>query len=169
VTADIYRPEEWQNYFLMVGGAAAALTGLVFVALSLNAVILGDAMHRARSVGTLTNFAGIFVICALGLMGRQGHAAVGGEWLAVSVLAAVIYFYPLPAAWATHSPLTLVRFTVGGSLYLAEIVGALLLLLGVKGGVYVAAASMTFLAAYSVSGAWLLFISAGENRTRSPR
>jgi hypothetical protein len=28
---DIYRPELWHDFFLMVGGGAAALTGLVFV------------------------------------------------------------------------------------------------------------------------------------------
>jgi hypothetical protein len=33
---DIYRPEEWHDFFVMLGGAAAVLTGLVFVALSLN-------------------------------------------------------------------------------------------------------------------------------------
>ena len=50
----------------MLGGAAAVLTGLVFVALSLNlSVLLRDVMHRARSIGTLTNFGGIFIVCAV--------------------------------------------------------------------------------------------------------
>jgi hypothetical protein len=160
VLADVYRPEQWHDYFVMVGGAAAALTGLVFVALSLNLVILGDAMHRARSVGTLTNFGGIFVVCALALMGGQGHAAIGVEWLVVSVAAGVVYAYPWPATMrARRSTLTVVRFTTGSALYLAEIAGALVLLLGIRTGLYVAAGSMTLLAAYSVSGAWLLLVS----------
>jgi hypothetical protein len=29
---------------------------------------------RYRAIGTLTNFAGIFVVCALVLMGGQNHA-----------------------------------------------------------------------------------------------
>jgi len=157
--ADVYRPEQWHDFFLMVGGAAAALTGLVFVALSLNLVILDDAMHRARSVGTLTNFAAIFVICALGLMGGQGHAAIAVEWLAISIAAGVVYAYPWPKARASHSALTMARFTTGSALYLGEIAGALVLLLGVKAGLYIAAVSMTLLGAYSVSGAWLLLIS----------
>jgi hypothetical protein len=28
----IYRPDEWNHFFVMVGGAAAVLIGLVFVA-----------------------------------------------------------------------------------------------------------------------------------------
>lgn len=59
------RPDQWHDFFVMVGGAAAALTGLVFVALSLNLeIVVRDATHRHRAIGTLTNFAGIFVLCA---------------------------------------------------------------------------------------------------------
>lgn len=78
----------------MVGGAAAALTGLVFVALSLNLdVVVRDATHRYRAIGTMTNFAGIFVLCALALMGGQNHVAVGTEWLLVSSGAGAVYVY----------------------------------------------------------------------------
>ena len=51
--ADAYRPDQWHDFFLMVGGAPAALTGLVFVTLSLNLeVVVWDAMHRYRAIGT---------------------------------------------------------------------------------------------------------------------
>ena len=54
---DIYRPELWNDFFVMVGGAAAVLTGLVFVALSLHIdVIARDATHRYRAIGTLAGF-----------------------------------------------------------------------------------------------------------------
>jgi hypothetical protein len=94
VTADIYRPDQWHDFFITVGGASAALTGLVFVAMSLNlSVIAQDATHRYRAVGTLAGFSAIFVICGLGVMGGQDHRAVGLEWLIVSAVAAVIYVY----------------------------------------------------------------------------
>jgi hypothetical protein len=49
LAADAYRPEQWRDFLVMVGGAAAALTGLVFVALSLNlGALMGDATHRYR-------------------------------------------------------------------------------------------------------------------------
>ena len=78
--ADIYRPAEWHDFFVMVGGAAAVLTGLVFVALSLNLhLLLTDPMHRARSIGTLTNFGGVFLIAAIALMGEQTHVSIAIE------------------------------------------------------------------------------------------
>jgi drug/metabolite transporter (DMT)-like permease len=94
VTVDLYQADQWHDYFITIGGAAAALTGLVFVAMSLNLrVIANDPTHRYRAVGTLAGFGAIFVICGLALMGGQDHRAVGVEWLAVSAVAAVVYVY----------------------------------------------------------------------------
>jgi hypothetical protein len=161
--ADVYRPDEWHDFFVMVGGGTAALTGLVFVALSLNLdAILRDAMHRSRSIGTLTNFAGIFVVCALALMGGQGHVAIGAEWLLTATAAAFVFAYPWPTARRAGTP-TVLRFTVGALLYAAEILGAALLLSGNTAGLYTAAASMTLLAVYAISGAWLLVVGARDD------
>src|SRR6266487_3198986 len=91
---DVYRPNEWHDFFIMVGGAAAVLTGLVFVAMSLNVtVIADDATHRYRAIGTLTGITALFVICALALMRGQGHRAVGIEWFVVAAVAAIVYVY----------------------------------------------------------------------------
>jgi Flp pilus assembly protein TadB len=38
--ADAFRPDQWRDFFIMVGGAAAVLTGLVFVAMSLNVTVI---------------------------------------------------------------------------------------------------------------------------------
>jgi hypothetical protein len=170
LVAAVYRPDQWRDFFVMVGGAAAVLTGLVFVALSLNlGIILGDAMHRSRSIGTLTNFTGIFVVCALALMGGQNHAAIGTEWLVVSISAAFVFVYPWPRARReSPSTLMLVRFITGISLYVAQIVGSAILLFGATAGLYIAAASMTFLAIYSISGAWLLLVSTYDDRRTEP-
>ena len=76
LVADAYRPDQWHDFFMTVGGASAAVTGLVFVASSLNLeVVTHDATHRYRAIGTLMNFAGIFVLCSLALMGGQNHVA----------------------------------------------------------------------------------------------
>ena len=42
IATDIYKPYEWHDFFLMSGGAAAALAGLVFVAVSIH----GDVLQR---------------------------------------------------------------------------------------------------------------------------
>ena len=65
----LYRPEQWTNFFLLVGTGAITLTGLVFVAMSLNLrEIAGDATHRNRAINTLTGLALVFMRCALVLM-----------------------------------------------------------------------------------------------------
>jgi hypothetical protein len=37
---NIFMPEQWNNFFVMVGGGAAALAGLIFVAMSINHEII---------------------------------------------------------------------------------------------------------------------------------
>jgi modulator of FtsH protease len=164
LAADIYRPEEWHDFFVMLGGAAAVLTGLVFVALSLNLDdLLKDVMHRARSIGTLTNFVGIFAISAAALMGEQTHVSIGIVWLFVSIGAGFVSHvrsWPTARRVSPPSRMTSVRFMTGSALYLGEAVGAVLLISGLTAGLYVAASSMTLLAVYSVTGAWLLVVGA---------
>ncbi len=41
-----YQPEQWHDMFVAIAGAAAALTGLIFVAVSINAWILLVEIHR---------------------------------------------------------------------------------------------------------------------------
>ena len=165
---DAYHPDEWHDFFLMVGGAAAALAGLVFVALSLSLnVVLRDATHRYRAVGTLTNFVGIFAVCALALMGGQNHRPIGIEWLLVASVAGAVYVNGyVRARTQGGSPTTLsrVRTWSGTAMYVAQIVGAILLLFGKAIGLDIAAVAMVILAAYSVSGAWLLLVGAHRSQ-----
>ena len=166
LTADIFRPDQWHDFFVMVGGAAAALTGLVFVALSLNLeIVVRDATHRHRAIGTLTNFAGIFVLCALALMGGQNHVAIGTEWLLVSTGAGALYvnnYVRARHAGGSQETLSLLRAVSGTSFYVALIAGCIILLFGATAGLYVAAVAMVSQGVYSVSGAWLLLVSAQE-------
>jgi len=47
-----YDAAGWQNFYVMVGGAAAALTGLLFVAMSLHSnVIIAHPLYGTRAVG----------------------------------------------------------------------------------------------------------------------
>jgi hypothetical protein len=170
VTPDIYQPDQWHDYFITVGGASAALTGLVFVAMSLNpGLIAQDATHRHRAVGTISGFTAIFVICGLGVMGGQDHRAVGLEWLVVSIAAAAIYVYGYVQAirlGESSVGLRSRRLIGGTALHVVEIAGAALLLGGYIAGLYVAAISMVGLLAYMISGAWLLIMGVSEQRSR---
>jgi hypothetical protein len=167
---DIYRPDQWHDYFITVGGASAALTGLVFVAMSLNpGVIAQDQTHRRRAVGTLAGFTAIFVICALGVMGGQDHRAIGLEWLTVSAVATVVYVYGYIQAirfGGSSVGLRPYRLVGGTALHIVEIVGAALLLSGYVAGLYLAAISMIGVLAFMISGAWLLIMGVSEHRPK---
>src|SRR5271163_544053 len=92
IAADIFRPEQWRDFFLLVGTGAVTLTGLVFVAMSLNLKeIVIDATHRNRAINTLTGLALVFMRCALVLMGAQNHRAVGAELFVICGISAAVF------------------------------------------------------------------------------
>jgi hypothetical protein len=158
----IYDPNKWHDFFVMVGGGSAALTGLVFVAMTLNIhAVTQDAAHRYRAIGTLTGFAAAFVLCALALMGGQNHQAVGTEWLVVSTFAAVVYIGGyVQARWSggNHEALRMGRVAFGTLCCVAEIVGAILLITGQVAGLYIAAIGMVVYVGFMITGAWLLIV-----------
>lgn len=161
---------QWHDFLIMVGGAAAALTGLVFVAMSLNLeVIARDATHRHRAIGTLTGFTAAFMICALALMGDQNEQAAGVEWLVISGVAAGIYIHGYVQAikiGKSSIGLSNNRLAVGTSLYIIEIIGAVMLALGHISGLYIASVALIALIVFTITGAWLLVIGVYEARTR---
>ena len=128
---DAYRPDQWHDFFVMVGGGAVVLTGLVFVALSLNVnVVTQDATHRYRAIDTLTAMTGIFVICAFALMGGQDHRAVGIEWLVVAAISIAVYLHGYVQAVRRGGSIVWLRgrrVVVAAVLYLTQLVGAALL------------------------------------------
>jgi hypothetical protein len=168
--ADVYQPDKWNEFFIAVGGGAAALTGLVFVALSLNLdVVTRDATHRYRAIGTLAGFVSAFMICSLALMGHQGHVAVGVEWLTVAAAAAAIYVYGYVKAiqkGTSEVGVSVPRLVSGTAFYLVEILGAGILITGHRVGLYIAAVAMTALLAWMVTGAWLLIVGPSSRETQ---
>jgi len=159
---DAYKPELWHDFFIVVGGGSAALTGLVVVAMSLHLdVIAGDRAlrHRARSI--LTGLAAVFILSALVLMGGQSGAAVASELFAVSAITAVAGIFSF---WqAVHSgqrvPRGSVYRTLGGTAcYICEMIGAVVLFLGSSTGLYLAALAIVANFYFMISGSWLLLI-----------
>ncbi|HEY2511202.1 MAG TPA: hypothetical protein VGI39_10110 [Polyangiaceae bacterium] len=70
----------WENFFVAEVGAAAALSGLIFVSLSISLrQIVGDRHLRDRAVETLTTFLAILAIATCGLIPAQSALALGAE------------------------------------------------------------------------------------------
>lgn len=163
-------PEQWSNFFILVGTGSATLAGLVFVALTINLRGLAkDATHRFRAINMLTGFTSVFLISALALMGDQPARAVGVEWLVVAVLAGTINSGGYIQAFRLHSSLYalgIVRIVGGTLCYLGQIAGAIMVLLGLPPGIYVASVAVVLTFVYLVSGSWLLIM--GTLHTTEP-
>ncbi len=160
VAADLYRPEQWSNFFLLVGTGAITLTGLVFVAMSLNLrAIVGDATHRYRAINTLTGLALIFMRCALVLMGGQNHRAIGAELFVVCGLSAVVFVKGYVRALRMSDGLRFSRIVGGSLVHMAEMIGALLFFFGSLAGLYIAAIALVANTCYMVTAAWLLVVA----------
>src|SRR5580692_11218766 len=110
IVADIFKPGQWSDFFLLVGTGAVTLTGLVFVAMSLNIKsIASDATHRNRAINTLTGLALVFMRCALVLMGAQTHRSIGLELFVVAGLSAAVFIKGYTKAMRLSSGLRLTR------------------------------------------------------------
>jgi modulator of FtsH protease len=156
---DIYKPELWESFFVMIGGGVAALTGLVFVALSLSLEeMTKEATPKYRSINTLAGLTAVFVRCGLVLMGGQNHTAIAMEWLITASIGVAIFLYGFRQAFKFGSQPSKHRLAIGSSLYLAEITGAIALLAGSLWGLYLAAAAMVLNVAFMISAAWLLVV-----------
>jgi hypothetical protein len=166
LAADIYRPEQWSNFFLLVGTGAVTLTGLVFVAMSLNLkVIAVDATHRNRAINTLTGLALVFMRCALVLMGAQNHRAIGAELFVVCGISAAVFVKGYARAVRMSDGLRLSRIVGGSFVHLAEMTGAALFFFGYLAGLYIAAISMVTNTCYMITAAWLLVMGAFDRET----
>jgi hypothetical protein len=159
------------DFFVMVGGGAAALAGLIFVALSINPEgIVRNATHKNRAINMLSGFSAIFMACGLALIRDQAPQALGVEWLVLWLVATFIFvrgYVVAIRAGMSSIGLTLPRLGGGTLCYLAEIAGAALLVLGNAGGLYVAAVATIVLFAFLISGAWLLIVGVYEDQMRS--
>jgi hypothetical protein len=155
-------PEQWNNFFVMVGGGAAALAGLIFVAMSINpGLVIQNATHKNRAINMLTGFSAIFMACGFALIGDQHLVALGVEWLVLWLVATIVFIRGYVVAIRSGMSsvgLTTPRLAGGTLCYLVEIVGAVFLILGYGTGLYIAAIATIVLFGFLISGAWLLII-----------
>ncbi len=179
----------WHDYFVMVGGGAAALTGLVFVAMSQHlSDIASNPTHRHRARTILTALTAVFVRCALVLMGGQTARAVGVEIFVVIVGVEVTVFRSLDEALrgsgaAQRGVLfrslnevlrgsgagqsgVLFRTLGYAACLIIEQTGAAILFFGHTWGLYAVGVGMIASFLFIVSGAWLLLVGVDSEARR---
>ncbi len=156
----------WHDYFVMVGGGSAALTGLVFVAMTLHLEeIVGDPVHRHRARTILTGFTAVFIRSALVLMGGQDFRAVAVEIIAVLTVVELILYSSIRQAMGSADRSVLWRTIGSFACLVLEEAGAVILFFGNAWGLYVVGLGMMSSFIFMVTGAWLLLVGVSAMET----
>ena len=158
----VYDTADWQNFYVMVGGAAAALTGLLFVAMSLHSkAIMAHPLHGTRAVGTLLSLMTQLFVAGAVLI-PQSAAALGIE---VEVAALVSVIQTVRGVVVTlgtaerraRSRLRTALEGIGAAIWIALFVASgISLMAHAGGGLYLLAAVMPFMFGWNVYVAWVL-------------
>jgi hypothetical protein len=168
--ATTFPASQWHDYFMTVGGGAAALTGLVFVAMTLHLdEIINNPVHRHRARSILAGLTAVFIRCALVLMGGQDSQAIAVELVAVLIVVETILYRSIRQAAQDADNRVLLRALGSFACLVLEQAGAVLLFFGFSWGLYVVALGMMSSFIFMVTGAWLLLVGVGMREAADAR
>jgi modulator of FtsH protease len=158
-----YDPAALAAFFAAVTGAAAALTGLLFVAVSINLdkILKGSALLPARAAETLAMLLFVVISCALVLV-PQDVELLGAEILVIAVPLTVITFRSQlkfqrqnpdsPLLWSVS------RVAASGAALVPGTIAGVSLAAHWGGGLYWLVATALFGLAGAVYSAWVLLV-----------
>ena len=143
-------PAAWQNFYIMIGTANAAITGLLFVALSLHLrEILAHPLFKPRAIVVLVVLTLQIVMSAI-VLAPQPRVLMGAEILVLNVAFIALNLRQRSAF----------KISAGLALTLAIRViyvwAAISLIIGVGGGFYVLGGILVLTVARSMSNCWTL-------------
>ncbi len=158
--------EQWNTFAVIAGGAAAALTGLLFVAVSIRIDVIAQSQElRNRAAQTLGLFVTVLFIAILLSIPDQSLRVLGAELVALAVItgggmlildqrATVRPDTQAAGAHRVASILDAVAPNAVTSVLL--LIAGLLLVFGVHAGLYVLVSPVLVALAGGVTSAWLL-------------
>ena len=154
---------EWQTLLSVQAGAAATLTGLVFVAVSINLPrILETPGLSGRAAESILHFLQVFFVCTAMLIPRQPMKALASEIFAVALLSwamQVTAQFRYAKSRAGHPLVWLImRIVQTQFASIPFMVGAFLLLLGWPAGIFWLVPGFVFSFIAGVANAWVLLI-----------
>jgi len=161
--ATAYAADGWANFALAVATAAATLTGLLFVAMSINLQrILSFPNLPARAAQTLILFTTPLITGVFLVVPGQPRAALGSELLAtgIAIGAALLAIDARAPRWDQETRLTWLVFRVFpavASCGCLAIAGATLLALA-GGGLYWLVPSVMAAFFFGLVNAWVLLV-----------
>lgn len=154
-----YAPDLWHDFAVTVGGLAGALTGLLFVALSIKSEVL-DRSLRSRAAQTLVLFVTSALIAVV-LVAPQPAPAIGVELLGVAaVTGAALFVLDRRAGHDPESGVARYIEAASPNMITAVLTGVagLLLLLKAGGGLYWLIPAVLASLTGGVINAWLFLI-----------
>jgi hypothetical protein len=161
---DAYSAAAWTAAFAAIAGSSAALTGLLFVAISINLgpIIKGPALVP-RAIEVLILLAAVLVLSILLLMPAMEAAALGVEVLSITLVAeAIVTWIQIRSVGRLPSAVTPFGFAVrvvGGQVGLVLLlIGGVSLLVHSGGGLYWVVPGMAFAMVSAMIGAWVLLV-----------
>jgi hypothetical protein len=158
-----YDASDWHELFVAAAGASAALTGLVFVAVSINVErILKFPGLPERALETVLLLLSVVLVSFIGLIPGQSQTALGlellGEGLVFGAAIGLLATHSVPERSRPSRAAQIVRqfLLIAGTVPL--ILGGASLLADTGGGLYWTAAGMVFAMAGGVGNAWVLLV-----------
>ena len=162
---DPYNPGNWHDFFLASAGSAAALTGLLFVSLSLHVrFIASSGSHRSTARGSLIGLV-MVLVTSLVVLVRQPTSWTGVELALVSVLyvtAVGAYQISRYRRLGTLPRATLIRSGLGYLLAILGFVGGLSLYFGTGPGLYAVAFPAVAIIVWNLQNAWTLLMGVAD-------
>ena len=158
-----FLPDAWRDFFIMVGGSAASLVGLLFVVMSLHidAIRRHPNHHEAQATiqaarnNTYHLLTALVTACCL--LVPQPPQLVGAELLAAHLFGLrlpVLFTYTHFIRNSAGFPFSMIVTISTG--YLLGAAGGVALIGGAAWGLYLAAASLIIILVRSVLTAWIL-------------
>jgi modulator of FtsH protease len=154
----------WLPFFATAAGAAAALTGLIFVALSVNIARILEYWHLPARAAAAMGALMLILVSSLAALAPQPLVLVGGETLAFT---AFVWWLEidsarqlLAAVKANNRPWR--EFAIGTAMGQVQVVpylvGGVVLALGSAAGLYWLAAGAVMVFVLAVVNAWVLLV-----------
>lgn len=154
---------EWHDFYVAAAGAAAALSGLIFVALSINLTkILASAALPYRAIVSLTMLIAVLIVSLLILVPNQPSSALGWE---ISVLGITVWLIAIRVDLGNFRITTkeykwqqLVNLLFDQLSLLPYLVGGLRIIAIGEAGLYWIVLAVVFSFMKSTINAWILLV-----------
>jgi hypothetical protein len=168
-----YDAHEWVEFGVALAGAAAVLTGLVFVAVSINLQRVLEVQGLPGRAGeSIVMFAGTLILSIALLLPGQSRTALGIELIVGGTLLSILLvLIPLPdLSRPTRQPLTwrITRIVLALVSSVPVIVSGVSLVAERGGGLYWLGAAFTLSLAAGLGNAWVLLVEVVRDERYRP-